>query len=193
MIGEGLNNANNSDFEPVHELVALHFESIAASMVTQPEAFDERDAANLDISTGASVAMQQGDKIRKGEDVEKAAKLLRMRARFDEEAFRLMKALDPEMLPYYPDADKNGNPVAVGNKYRWTPDDRHPGSYKEGIVTRTRGVWAWAVWRQAGEELSAYDNTDEDYLQDTMSDIEKEVTARETMVFSKSLVPVQEI
>lgn len=186
------------DANPILELVAQHMEAMAISMFTRPGDFDEREGAVPDITDAASYAMHLADEIRNG-NVERALGYLRMRARFDEEAYILLKTLDPNTEPFYPDADANGIPVVVGKKYRWTPDERFPDYFKEGVVIKVVDKRAFAAWEAFGEVPSVFrspehewDEAEQDeYVENVLVEIEKDVIPQETWTFARMLTPVE--
>lgn len=94
-------------------------------------------------------------------DFRLAKRVLLIEARHPFKALELLKRLDPEARPNYPTADKNGDPVLVGESYRWTPDPDNQGNeagyYFEGQVEKVSpGGFAFGTWLRIGLPNPAY-------------------------------------
>jgi hypothetical protein len=215
-------NPEQSQVNPVLELIALHLEREAMGWLTEPEEVhplkgaiengwfgtqEERRQAVIDDGKDVTNAlMKVAEEVRQGE-TKRAFNLLRMQARRSPEAFSLMKALDPEAKPWYPDADANGEPVVEGKRYRWQPGNdnqgNEPGYYNEGLVTKVEGGMAYSIWEKIGEENPEHyyskekrlerlkDVDDEEYIEMTLEVIE-ETIPRETCVPTGMLSPIEE-
>lgn len=145
-------------FDPNLEIVALYFESQVVGLVTTPE--QKPDILPADAALAADYLLGVVTDIRRGEATPKALAMLRRRAVFDPEAFTLMKTLDPEAEPAYPDLDATGKRIIVGNRYRYTPpkdsQGNAPGYHVEGSVTRVKESMVYAFWERVGEPNPAH-------------------------------------
>lgn len=190
-------------YDPILELIALLIERDATQCLTIPERihpfrealengnFGSREDRLRQIRQEGKEAADElfklAEKVRRG-NIKAAHNYLRRIARNDPEALELLKAIDPRAKPWYLDADSRGDPVMVGKKYRWTPDEdnqRHPaGYYCEGVVTRVKGEMAFAVWVRIGQ-------ANPNYWGGSPANSQTDPLA-ETWVFTTMLTPVDE-
>jgi len=192
----------SKETDPILEMIALHFEREAVGWLTEPEKYhplssaiengtfgteeERRLAVNHDAQLVADLDMEIAAEVRQG-NTARAKDYLQLEAARSKEAVELLKALDPEARPRYKDADKNGDRVVVGRRYRWTPEPDNQGNEAgynlEGVVTAvSRDGFATALWYPVGKANPAYWGRGE-------TELVRPTHA--TMTFAKMLEPIE--